>query len=189
MPSLPIELAYSHHEPTIRRLYNGLPVVPMTKIATRPPNVRTHKPGIEKFRAIIDERLKSIGATRQDLFENDRVRDDLIKLTGGQPTELMTLIREAPVTSGLPIAADGVRRSRQEVMRSYRRQLRVDYWPLLDEARRTGQIARTVESEAAFRELLDSRAILLYRNDEKWYGVNPAIDDLAGPTPPVDPAP
>jgi len=55
---------------------------------------------------------------------------------------------------------------------------------LIREARRTGRIERTLANESAFRELLESRALLLYLNDEEWYGVNPAIASL---TPPAQP--
>lgn len=183
--TLPIELAYSDQEQNIKRLYAGhLPVVPMTKTQTQPPKSKVHAPGLKKFRDMISVRLKSVGAVEGDLFQSDAVRDDLIRLTGGQPTELMTLIREAIVTEGLPISAKGVHRCRIEAMRSYRRQLRKDHWPLIEEARLTGQIVRTLENETAFRELLDSRALLLYMNDDEWYGVNPAIDGLTAPKPP-----
>jgi hypothetical protein len=95
----------------------------------------------------------------------------------------MTLIREAIVTEGLPIKHKGVKRSRTEALRSYRRQLRADHWPLIEEARATGQIVRTMANETAFRELLESRALLLFINDEEWYGVNPALDELTPPKP------
>jgi hypothetical protein len=189
--TLPIELAYSHHEPTIRRLYGGhLPVVPMTKLSTPPPRPRPYRPGIEKFRGLIRARLAHAGVAEGALFRTDRVRDDLIRLTGGQPTELMTLIREALVTEGLPVGTAGLRRSRTEAMRSYRRQLRADHWPMLDEVRRTGQVVRTLDNETAFRELLESRALLLYVNKQEWYALNPAVADLPAPVlPPADPAP
>ncbi len=184
--TVPIELAYSHHESTIKRLYGGdFPVVPMTKIETPPPNLKAYPKGIAKFREMITARLSSVGATEEHLFESNKVRDDLIKLTGGQPTELMTLIREAIVTNGIPIGAQGVKRATQEVMRSYRRQLRGDHWPVLEEARKTGQIIRTETNEKPFRELLESRALLLYRNDEEWYGINPAIEKLDPPPTPT----
>jgi hypothetical protein len=180
--TLPIELAYSHYEPTIKQRYGGyLPVVPMTKLSTPPPKSKTHPPGVKKFREINAARLNSVGAGEEELFHNHRIRDDLIKLTGGQPIELMGMIREAIVTEGLPIGSAGVKRCRTEAMRSYRRQLRSDHWPLIQEVRRTGMVVRTKENESAFRELLDSRAILLYVNDEEWYAVNPAINDLQQP--------
>ena len=186
--TVPIELAYSHHESTIKRLYGGdFPVVPMTKIQTPPPKSKPFPKGMAKFREMITARLTHAGATEGDLFEKNSVRDELIKLTGGQPTELMTLIREAIVTEGLPIGAKGVKRVRQEAMRSYRRQLMESHMPLLQEAHTTGQIKRTETNEKLLRELLESRALLLYRNDEEWYDVNPAIlpmlEQSSPPTP------
>lgn len=183
--TLPIELAYSHHNASIKQRYSGhLPVVPMTKIETPPPECKAHAPGIKKFREMISTRLSSVGATEEDLFKSDKVRDDLIKLTGGQPTELMSFIRESLATDGLPISSQGVKRCRFELMCTYDRQLRSDHWPLIEEVRRTGKVVRTPDNESAFRELLDSRALLLYINGREWYGVNPAIDDLEPPAPP-----
>lgn len=180
--TLPIELAYSHHESSIRRLYSGhLPVVPMTKIQTPPPNVEPHAPGYAKFHDIISARIREIQVEESTLFQSDTVRDELIALTGGQPTELMSFIRESIVTEGLPIGEKAVRRCRYEIMRSYDRQLRSDHWPLILEARTTGKVVRTPDNEKALRELLDSRALLLYVNDREWYGVNPAIDGLQPP--------
>ena len=63
--------------------------------------------------------------------------------------------------------------------RSYQRFLRADHQPVIDEVRRTGKVIRTKENEAAFRELLDSRAILVYENAEEWYNVNPVIEEKA----------
>jgi len=180
--TLPIDLAYSHHEANIKMLYGGqLPVLPMTKIMTPPPGSEIYEPGMEKFREIIRARLSSVKAHDSDLFESDEIRDQLIELTGGQPTELMSQIREALVTDGLPIGAAGVKRCRVELERGYKRLLRLDHWPLIEEARQTGRVVRTQENEAALRELLDSRTLLLYINDREWYAPNPAIAQIAPP--------
>ena len=93
------------------------------------------------------------------------------------------MIREALAAIGLPITSDGVKHCRVEAERSYRRQLRIDLWRLVEEVSRTGQVIRSQDNETAFRELLEGRAILLYRNDEEWYNVNPAINGLESLTP------
>jgi hypothetical protein len=185
--TLPIELAYSHHESSIRRLYSGhLPIVPMTKIQTPPPDSQPYAPGIALFHDIITARLTSVGACEADLFENDSVRDELIAYTGGQPTELMSLIREAIISDGLPIGTKGLHRCFKELVRSYNRQLLTIHWPLIQEARATGSVTRSPQNETALRQLLESRALLLYINDREWYGLNPAVSQL---TPPPQPAP
>lgn len=186
--TVPIELAYSHQGPSLTRLYGGnLPVVPMTKIETPPPASKPYAKGMARFREIIEARLNSVGATEQDLFENERIRNELIKLTGGQPTELMSLIREAIVTAGLPIGSDGIKRCRAALRRGYVRYLRQHHWPILQEVRATGNVAESAQDAVALRELLESRAILVYRNSHEWYGVNPALDDLEPPPPLAEP--
>jgi hypothetical protein len=180
--TMPLSLAYSHQEQTIRQTYGGhVPVVPMTKIATHPPDPRPFGPGIDLFRQVIDSRLESALTTADVVFADDGVIDELIRLSGGQPTELMTLVREAIITSELPIGRKSLERAKREGQREYARQLRLDHWPLLEQVRATGMVMRTLDNEAAYRELIDSRAILQYANDAEWYGLNPMVGDLRPP--------
>lgn len=103
---------------------------------------------------------------------------ELIQLSGGQPLELMHLVREAIVTGGLPVDRAGVARARDELRRSFERQMREDYRPILREVRAVGKVTRTRDNERAFRELLHSRMILLYMNHDEWYGLNPGVVGL-----------
>jgi hypothetical protein len=180
--SMPISLAYSYQESAIKASYGGhVPVVPMTKIATRPPKSKLHEPGIRKFREIVAARLKSAGAAEDDLFANGKTRDDLIQLSAGEPSALMTLTREAIITHGIPIDEKSLTRALREGQREYARQLRAEYWPILESVRATGEVARTGDNESFFRELLDSRAILQYVNDDEWYGLNPMVAGIRNP--------
>jgi hypothetical protein len=180
--TMPLSLAYSHQEQAIRQTYGGhVPVVPMTKISTRPPDSKPYPQGIEKFRQIIAARREKAQARKDELFENDEVMTELIRLSGGQPTELMTLVREAIITTGMPITHRSLERAKREGQREYARQLRQDHWPILDEVRRSGNFVRTKENDLSFRELIDSRAMLQYVNDDEWYGLNPMVADLQPP--------
>ncbi|NLS94025.1 MAG: hypothetical protein GXX96_17840 [Planctomycetaceae bacterium] len=179
--TIPLSLAYSHHESSIRRNYGGVPVVPMTKVSTPPPECRPHQPGIDCFRGIIDRRLRAAGAEFGEVFENEEIGFDLIRLSGGQPTELMTLVREAIITRGLPINQESLKRAQLEGNREYSRMLMACHWPIIAEIRRSGRFARGAEHEEAFRELLNCRAILQYVNDREWYGLNPMVADLTSP--------
>jgi hypothetical protein len=180
--TMPLSLAYSHQEQAVRASYGGhVPVVPMTKVSARPPDTGPYLPGVERFRKIIALRLKAANAETGDVFVNEDVRDKLIALSGGQPTELMTLLREAIITHGLPIDEKSLKRAETEGRREYARQLRQDHWPIIEEVRSSGDFARTKEKEPAFRELLDSRAILQYVNDEEWYALNPMVGALRPP--------
>jgi hypothetical protein len=181
--TIPLSLAYSHHSPAIAATYGGeqVPVVPMTRVADRPPNTGPHEPGVGKFREIIRRRLSAADAQESDVFASKDVRDDLIALSGGQPTELMTLVREAIITHDLPIDATSLERAKIDGRRGYARFLRADHWPLIQEIRKTGDYTRTSKNEPAFRELLHSRAVLQYVNDEEWYALNPMVADLHAP--------
>jgi hypothetical protein len=182
--TLPLPLAYSSQAPALHSSYGtSIPVVPMTKVATRPPENAPFEPGIAKFRDMIDTRLASIQADRKHVFESDAVRDRLIHLSGGQPRELMILIREAFAKDDLPITAAGLTFAARDIRRSYARQLRRELWPIIEQVRATGRIERTADNDELVRELLDSRAILAYVNDddEEWYNLNPIIADLSNP--------
>lgn len=184
--SMPISLAYSHQQANIRANYGGhVSVIPMTKVASPPPASKPHEPGVARFRDIVDRRLRVASASRGDCFDSDEVLDELIRLSGGQPTELMTLVRESIITDALPIGKDSLARALREGKREYARQLRAEHQPIIDEVRKTGWFARTEASEPLFRELLESRAILQYVNANEWYGLNPMVEALQSPAPPV----
>lgn len=180
--TIPISLAYSHQENAIKASYGGhVPVIPMTKTATPPPQSRPYDPGVAKFREIITKRLTKAGATEADLFVNDAVREKLIHLSGGQPTELMTLVREAIVTQDLPVRAQSLARAEREGQREYARQLRGEHWPIIEAVGKTGHFVPTAENERLFRELLEGRSVLVYENGDEWYGLNPMVAALEAP--------
>jgi len=180
--TMPLSLAYSHQENAIRNSYGGhVPVVPMTMIAQRPPRAEPYGPGMEKFRDIIVRRLEKAAAKDEEVFADRSVRDELVRLSGGQPTELMSLVREAIIAHQLPIDAASLERAKVEGRREYARQLRADHWPILEEVRSTGSYVRTIEREPAWRELLEGRAILQYAADEEWYALNPMVALLNPP--------
>ncbi|MBZ0262585.1 MAG: hypothetical protein K8F90_18535, partial [Hyphomicrobiales bacterium] len=180
--TLPLSLAFSHHEQSIKSNFGGhVPLVPMVKVASKPPKPRRYNAGIEKMRAIIETRCANAGLSLGDLFAAGNVGTDLIRLSGGQPLELMSLVREGLVTCGLPIDERALHRARKEGEREYARMLRQEHWPILNEVRKTGAYTPKSDTEQAFRELIDSRAILQYVNDEEWYALNPMLAGLKAP--------
>lgn len=180
--TMPLALAYSQREATIASLYGGpVPVVPMIRIGNCPPEAGDYKPGIEKCREIVHKRLQKIKVDQNKVFESPEVLDQLIRQSGGQPTELMYFVREALIAS-LPIDAAAVQRPVRERRKAYARQLRAEHWPIIEQVRRSGSFIRETDNEQAIRDLLDSRVLLQYVNDEEWYGVNPVIADLSSPT-------
>src|SRR5690606_1658257 len=112
----------SHHEQAIKSNFNNhVPVVPMVKIATPPPDVKPHRAGLDRMRDMIQRRCAAAGIESTDLFKTKRLETELIKLCGGQPSELMAAIREAILASGLPIDPKALARVRREGEREYAR--------------------------------------------------------------------
>jgi hypothetical protein len=153
----------------------------MTKVSTQPPEAKPFEPGIERFIALTQARIMKVEARQEAVFATPEVLRSLIVLSGGQPRELMILMREAMVSGELPISANSVVRAKREGKIAYLRQLRADHWPLIESVRNTGALPRDTENDAAIRELLDSRAILQYRNHAEWYAVNPFLADTPNP--------
>lgn len=175
--SMPLALAYSAQEEKITNLYGGrVPVIPMTKISTPPPRRGPYPKGVECFRQMIARRLEEAQVIPGDVFAGDKIRDQLIKLSGGQPRELMILIREALIGGDLPIHQAAVDRAAREGARAYARQLLEEHVAIVRQVAKTGKLRRTAGNDQLIRELLDSRAVLQYVNKIEWYGVNPLIE-------------
>lgn len=171
--AMPIALAYSCRERDIASLYGSATVVPMTMI--RNADGSKNKGGFEKFRELIRRRLEKAGVEEKDAFENDKTRDEIIKYSGGQPRELITLIRDSMIEGQLPITISAVNQVIKKVRHAYARQLREEHWVIIEQVRKKHKLKRTQENDVLCMELLDNRAILQYENGGEWYGLNPLL--------------
>jgi hypothetical protein len=179
--SMPLYLVYSSNKPVVSNLFAGdVPVLPMTKLYSRPPKRTPHEPGINAFFQVIDRRLDRAGASRSDLFADDGVMRDLVLLSGGQPRELMMVVREAMLSS-IPLTRAVLPRLLSRGRLQYAGWLRDDHWTLIQDVAADGSYKRTEANEPAVGTLLGSRAILQYRNSDEWYDVNPYLRDVTPP--------
>ncbi len=182
--TMPLALAYLSCAQTLANLYgNDIPVVPMIRIGNKPPDRGRHEKGYKKLQEMIRSRLNTAGTSTEEVFESKGIKDLLIKLSGGQPRELMILIREAIVKNGLPICNDGVKRAKFTVQRSYERTLLPKHREIIEKVRQKGELPRTEDNDETIRQLLDNRAVLQYRNDKEWYDVNPLVPDFSDSKP------
>ena len=174
--TMPIALAYSCQERKIANLYSlpHIPIVPMTKIKTD--IGADYKPGFERFEELIDKRLARAGAKKEEVF-GDNVCDQLIELSGGQPRELMTLIRESIAGGELPISSSSVERATRKIQHAYARLLQREHWDIIEQVKESHSFERTDELDKYWMDLLDSRAVLQYVNDKEWYALNPLVPD------------
>jgi len=178
--TMPIALAYSCRERDIANLYGcaAPPVVPMTMIFDA--TGRKNKAGFDKFRDLIRRRLKKAGAKENDVFDNNSTRDKIIEYSGGQPRELITLIRDSIIEAELPITLSAIEKVARKARHAYARQLRQEHWAIIEQVRRDHALRRNEENDLLYMELLDNRAILQYENGGEWYGLNPLL-----PSPPT----
>jgi len=178
--TMPIALAYSCRERDIANLYGcaAPPVVPMTMIFDD--TGRKNKAGFVKFRELIRRRLKKAGAKDNDVFDNTNSRDKIIEYSGGQPRELITLIRDSIIEAELPITLSAIEKVARKARHAYARQLRQEHWAIIEQVRRDHALRRNEENDLLYMELLDNRAILQYENGGEWYGLNPLF-----PSPPT----
>ena len=174
--TMPIALAYSCQERKIANLYSlpHIPIVPMTKIKTDAGV--DYRPGFERFEELIDKRLARAGAKKEEVF-GDNVCDQLIELSGGQPRELMTLIRESIAGGELPISSSSVERATRKIQHAYARLLQREHWDIIEQVKESHSFERTDELDKYWMDLLDSRAVLQYVNDKEWYALNPLVPD------------
>ena len=174
--TLPLPLVYSCRERDIASLYklDAPPVVPMTKVVDK--DCKKYKKGFDNFISIIDKRLAKANATAS-LFENNRIRDKVIKYSAGQPRQLMILIRESIIAGSVPIKDDYVENIARKIRHSYERQLRQEHWAIIEQVRQDNRLDRNADNDALCMELLANRAILYYLNEEQWYGLNPLLPE------------
>ena len=177
--TMPIALAYSCRERDIANLYGytAPPVVPMTMIVDT--KGKRNKAGFDKFKELIRKRLSKAGAKEEDFFDSNNTRDKVIKYSGGQPRELITLIRDSIIEGELPITSASVEKIKRKANHAYARQLRQEHWEIIEQVKKDHALRRTEGNDPLCMDLLDNRAILQYENGGEWYGVNPLL-----PTPP-----
>jgi hypothetical protein len=177
--TVPLDLLYSSAAPKLAQGFGCPPVVPMTKVRNHPPDRADCGEGMALFRELVARRLRKAGVCQEEVFENTEVLDDIIRFSGGQPSELMLLLRQAFVRGGFPVRRKGLELVKAESRRTYALMLRSGHRPILEEVRDKGALTQGADNEKEVRELLFSRAVLAYINgsrDETWYVVNPAAE-------------
>ena len=174
--TLPLPLVYSCRERDIASLYklDAPPVVPMTKVIGK--DGKKYKKGFDKFVSIIQKRLEKAKVTTS-LFESNKIRDQIIRYSAGQPRQLMILIREAIIAGSIPIKEKYIENIARKIRHSYERQLRQEHWSIIEQVKQDNRLERNDSNDSLCMELLANRAILYYLNEDQWYGLNPLLPE------------
>lgn len=198
--TIPLDIVLTSRGQVIADLYNlsDLPVVPMVKVRERPPAEKPFAPGIEQLRAMVNKRLFVLNITDAEAFAPG-VLDRLIAISGGQLRQLMQFIRDA-CPAGLPITMPTVEKLARAIRLNYSYWLGPPHWELIHQARTGGELVSTAQNAEPLSELIESRALLHYRNHGQWCGPNPLLPEpppqtatplpqTATPLPPPTPPP
>lgn len=89
----------------------------------------------------------------------------------------MILIREAIIAGSVPIKEAYTENIARKIRHSYERQLREEHWSIIEQVKQNNRLDRNASNDSLCMELLANRAILYYRNQEQWYGLNPLLPE------------
>jgi hypothetical protein len=120
---LPLDLAYGRIAGTLQNRYGDIPLIPMVETRTRPPQSADHPAGLEIMRAVIRKRMAFADIHHEGQAFTEGTMDTLIRASGGEPRQLMHLVRQAAIYGGLPITDQGTRLALLSARKTLRRPL------------------------------------------------------------------
>jgi hypothetical protein len=175
---LPLDLAYQRIAGTIQTRYGNPQFIPMVQIRTRPPENRDYPRGMEFMRTIIRKRLHFAGIHEDAEAFDPGVMDTLIRASGGEPRQLMHLIREALNYGALPLTARQAELAITSSRKTLRRPLGKEDWAIIQSVATDGLLPRDTASEERVRGLLLNRHLLQYANGDEWFAPSPLLGEL-----------
>jgi hypothetical protein len=174
---LPLDLAYGRIAGTLQNRYGDIPLIPMVEVRTRPPEGADHADGMEVMRKIVRKRMASADFHEDTEAFAPGVMDDLIRASGGEPRQLMHLIRQAVNYGGLPITEASKKQALTSARKTLRRPMSSEDWKIVAEVARTGILPREAATEDRVRSLLLNRQVLQYSNGDEWFAPSPLLGD------------
>ena len=181
--TVPISLVYSNRATEIRDNYDTPQVLPMIMVRTKEGNI--HQPGIDKLTELIEKRIelfKTDFSLDTEIFDKEKTRVQLCKMSGGHVREMMLLMQTAmDWTDNLPISGQAVQRAITEARNNtYRSAVDNEDWVKLAEVSRSKRVLNDNE----YRDLLFRRCLLEYREITsageivRWHDVHPLIEGI-----------
>ena len=176
--TVPISLIYSRWATELQANY-GIPLV-LPSIMVRWEDGNPYDRGLDILKDIIRLRLQPSlrDSLVPDVFESEKVLQDLCLMSGGYVRDLVQLMQEAITkTEELPIRARAVQRAVEALRDVYRRAIEEKWWEALREVHR----GKKIKQDDLQRSLLFIRCVLEYwyfddhGDKQTWYDVHPVL--------------
>jgi hypothetical protein len=177
--SVPLSFCYSPDAQSFNATSGAQPIVlPMTSLrGNNKSNPGPETQGSRLFRELISRRMSVIGESVEDVFEPAAV-EQVILLSGGSPTALMTIVQEALVRNDreVPLRLDSVHKAVRSISNAMGRQVPPEYWNVL---KSYVQPQAASERTAEFMDCLYYQYLYEYMNGGSWFEVNPVLKTLS----------
>lgn len=174
--AIPMALAYSPLVSDLEATYgHQTPIVPVTKLHSRKGD--TIQKAYDRFCEILKKRVEFANERFSEVFPDQSATNELIRLSAGQPRVLCAFARDC-MRLQQPVKAAAVAMIERKERLALRRALNEPHWRLLAEFMAGKQPPGTAETLAVRADLIVMRALLHYRNDDEWLGVNPLVGSL-----------
>lgn len=164
----------------LRRAIHELRFLPMIKLHDRAG--RRYEPGYKAARELISRRIPD--AALNDVFgatSREARCEELITWSGGYPRDIVRLLREC-VKQATAVDDKLFRRLLANAAEAYRRTVTVDALEWLVEVSTHRDLRQ--RDDAEHRQLVDralsDNLVLRYRNDEDWFDLHPALQEMRG---------
>jgi hypothetical protein len=179
--TVPISFVLSSRAADLMEIYNGMThVLPMVMAEKRDnqPNLE----GIEILVSIIRSRVESIKGAKDlsletEIFDSSETLKQFCLMSGGHVRNLMLLVQTAikyNEEESLPIQSSALALAVRQLRKTYHDTVNEDQWGLLAAVHRSKQIL----NDDAHRNLLFTRCLLEYREEEPWHDVHPVLRDV-----------
>lgn len=145
------------------------------------PSGERFEPGFQAAREIILHRMPMEHLAQMLGPDVEQRLNRLIHWSGGYPRELIRLLQNALLVEQWPLTERDLNRILNEIGDHYRRTLPAQAFPWLARVAVTHDL--TIDSnekklEAAL--MLNSNAVLCYRNDREWFDLHPSVKEIPG---------
>jgi hypothetical protein len=176
---LPVHVLYTVPPALVSRFFTAVEFMPMIKLHDKLGN--RFEEGYDAAREIVRRRVPDAALKEVLGPKTDERVSRLVEMSGGYPREIVRLLQGVISLPETPLSDDDVERVFNEVRDGYRKAVPADTFEWL--ARVAVDHYLTIQSDAhrqAADLMLTMNAVMRYLNDNDWFDLHPAVDQIPG---------